>query len=380
MKEIVSVVKCDSYDEKIVLEKVREALKLIDFKIEKHTNVLIKPNALMGKHPDEAVTTHPSIINAVCEILKKNECNISIGESAGFMAIGGTDYALEKSGIKKVAEKFNAKIINFDTSEIVAKKIDGKVLSKINIAKPILDADFIINIPKLKTHSLVGYTGAVKNMFGIIPGGKKGDYHKTCGNQRNFSELLVDIYLARKPNLNIMDGIVGMEGNGPSAGKIKKTGIVIASKSGIALDFVAEKIIGFSGDDIQTNTALIKRNLRPEIEVKGEKNIKIRYEKPIKTFRGRLEFLMKIYYVLVNPKIKVNHKKCRKCLACMKSCPAKAITFVNGKIEINKNKCIMCYCCHEMCPEGAIDIGPSKFAKFITKIKTPIVKVLKCKQ
>ncbi len=380
MKEIVSVVKCDSYDEKVVLEKVRESLKLIDFKIEKGTNVLIKPNALMGKHPDEAVTTHPSIINAVCEILKENECNISIGESAGFMAIGGTDYALEKSGIKKVAEKFNAKIINFDKSGILSKEIDGKVLSKINIAKPILDADFIINLPKLKTHSLVGYTGAVKNMFGIIPGGKKGDYHKTCGNQKNFSELLIDIYLARKPDLNIMDGIIGMEGNGPSAGKIKKTGIIIASENGIALDFVAEKIIGFKGDDIQTNTALIRRNLKPEIEVKGEKDIRIEYEKPIKTFRGRLEFLMKIYYILVNPKIRVNHNKCRKCLACMKSCPAKAITFVDGKIKINKNKCIMCYCCHEMCPEGAIDIGSSKFAKFITKIKSPILKVLKCKQ
>jgi ferredoxin len=224
---------------------------------------------------------------------------------------------------------------------------------------------------------LVGYTGAVKNMFGIIPGGKKGNYHKTSGNQKNFSELLIDIYLARKPDLNIMDGIIGMEGNGPSAGKIKKTGIIIASENGIALDFVAEKIIGFKGNDIQTNTALIKRSLKPEIEVRGEKDIRVEYEKPIKTFRGRLEFLMRIYHILVNPKIRANHNKCRKCLACMKSCPAKAVSFVGGKIEINKNKCIMCYCCHEMCPEGAIEIGPSKFAKFITKIKTPIAKVLK---
>jgi len=379
MKEKVSVVKCESYDEKLVLEKVREALNLIDFEIKQGTNVLLKPNALMGKDPEEAVTTHPAIISAVCRILKEKKCNISIGESSGFMALGGTDYSLEKSGIKKVAEKYNIKLINFDKSKIVLKRIDGEILKKIHIPKPILDAEFIINLPKLKTHTLVGYTGAIKNMFGTIAGGKKADYHKTCGNQKRFSDLLIDIYLSRKPDLNIMDGIVGMEGNGPSAGKIKKTGIILASRSGIALDFVAEKIIGFSGDDIQTNTALIRRNLKPEIEIKGEKNIRVIYEKPIKTFRGRLEFLMKIFYIIINPKIKINHKKCKKCLACMKSCPANAISFVNGKIKINKNKCIMCYCCHEMCPESAIEIGPSKFAKFIIHAKNLTKKVLKWK-
>ena len=377
MAEKVSVVKCDSYDEGLVLQKVREALDLIDFKVKQGTNVLIKPNALMGKVPEEAVTTHPAIISAVCRILKEKKCNISIGESAGFMVSGGTDYALEKSGIKKVAEKYNAKLINFDKSEIVLKKIDGKILKKIYVPNPVLNAEFIINLPKLKTHTLVGYTGAVKNMFGIIAGGKKAYYHKTCGNQKKFSDLLIDIYLARKPDLNIMDGIVGMEGNGPSAGKIKKTGVIIASRSGIALDFVAEKIIGFGGDDIQTNTALIRRNLKPEIEIRGEKNIRVSYEKPIKTFRGRLEFLMKVFYIIINPRIRINHKKCRKCLACMKSCPANAISFVNGKIEINKNKCIMCYCCHEMCPESAIEVGPSKFVRFIINIKNLAKKVLK---
>ncbi len=377
MIEKVSVVKCKSYDEELVLEKVRKALDLIGFKVKQGTNVLIKPNALMGKEPKQAVTTHPAIISAVCRILKEKKCHISIGESAGFMVSGGTDYALEKSGIKKVAEEYNAKLINFDKSEIILKKINGKILKRIYVPKLVLDAEFIINLPKLKTHTLVGYTGAVKNMFGIIAGGKKAYYHKTCGNQKRFSDLLIDIYLARKPDLNIMDGIIGMEGNGPSAGKIKKTGVIIASRSGIALDFIAEKIIGFSGDDIQTNTALIRRNLKPEIEIRGEKNIRVNYEKPIKTFRGRLEFLMKIFYIIINPKIKINYKKCRKCLACMKSCPANAIRFVNGEIKINKNKCIMCYCCHEMCPESAIEIGPSKFVRFIINLKNLAKKVLK---
>ncbi|MCK4860088.1 MAG: DUF362 domain-containing protein [Candidatus Omnitrophica bacterium] len=376
MVEKVSVVKCNSYDEKLVLEKVREALDLIGFKIKQGSKVLLKPNVLSAKSPDEAITTHPALINAICRILKEKKCKISIGDSSG-IGIKGTREAFKKTGIEEIAHRYNAEIIPFEESKIVYKKIDSKIVKGIHISKSLLDADFIINMPKLKTHTLVGYTGAVKNMFGIIPGGKKIDYHKTCGNQKNFAELLVDIYLLRKPDLNIMDGIVGMEGNGPAAGKIKKTGIVIASKDGIALDFVAAKIIGFKTDDILTNKALVKRNLKPEIEVVGEKNIRVRYEQPIKTVRKAPGFLVKAYYWLINPKIKVNKKLCKKCLVCVKACPVNAISFANKKIKINKKKCILCYCCHELCPEKAIIIRKSFIARFITSLKNWIKKVIK---
>jgi len=237
MAEKVSVVKCDSYDEKLVLEKVKEALDLIGFEIKEGSKVLLKPNVLSAKRPDEAVTTHPSVINAVCKILKEKKCKILIGDSSG-MGVGGTREAFKKTGIEEISKKYNAELIPFEESKIVYTKINGKILKGIHVSKSILDVDFIINMPKLKTHALVGYTGAVKNMFGIIPGGKKSYYHKICGNQITFADLLIDIYNCRIPDLNIMDGIMGMEGNGPAAGKIKKTGIIIASKSGVALDFI----------------------------------------------------------------------------------------------------------------------------------------------
>lgn len=377
MAEKVSVVKCDSYDEGLVLQKVREALNLINFEIKQGTNVLIKPNVLSAKSPNEAITTHPALVNAICRILKEKNCKISIGDSSGIGAFGGTRRAFKKTGIEEIAKRYNAEIIPFEESKIVYKKINGKILKGIHISKSLLDADFIINMPKLKTHALVGYTGAVKNMFGIIPGGKKSYYHKICGNQATFADLLVDIYNFRKPDLNIMDGIIGMEGNGPAAGKIKKTGIIIASKSGIALDFVAAKIIGFKTEDILTNKALVKRNLKPEIEVVGEKNIKIKYEQPIKTIRKVPGFMLKIFYSLVNPEIKVNKKKCKKCLVCLKACPVKAISLINNKIKINRKKCILCYCCHELCPEKAIIIRKSFIARFITSLKNWIKKVIK---
>lgn len=377
MAEKVSVVKCDSYDEELVLEKVRKALDLIGFQIKQGSKVLLKPNVLSARSPNEAITTHPALINAVCRILKEKKCKISIGDSSGMDVLGGTRRAFKKTGIEEIAKRYNAELIPFEESKIIHTKINGKILKGIHVSKSFLDADFVINMPKLKTHVLMGYTGAVKNMFGIIPGGKKTNYHKICGNQKNFAELLVDIYLSRKPDLNIMDGIVGMEGNGPAAGKIKKTGIIIASKSGVALDFAAEKIICFNSDDIQTNTALIKRGLKPDIEVVGDENVRVRYEKPLKTFRGGLGFLLKIFYILINPRISIDHKKCRKCLVCIKSCPANAISFVNGKIKINKKRCVLCYCCHELCPEKAIKVGPSGFAKIIISIKNFVKKVIK---
>ena len=377
MAEKVSVVKCDSYDEELVLEKVREALGLIGFQIKQGSKVLLKPNVLSAKSPNEAITTHPVLINAICFILKEKKCKISIGDSSGMGVFGGTRKAFKKTGIEEIAKRYNAELIPFEESEIVYTEINGKILKRIHVSKSVLDAEFIINIPKLKTHSLIGYTGAVKNMFGIIPGGKKSDYHKICGNQATFSDLLVDIYNFRKPDLNIMDGIVGMEGNGPAAGKIKKTGIIIASKSGIALDFVAAKIIDFKTDDILTNKALLKRNLKPEIEVVGEKNMRVRYEQPIKTIRKVPGFLLKIFYSLINPEIKVNKKKCKKCLVCVRACPVRAISLANNKININRKKCILCYCCNELCPENAIIIRKSFIVRFITSLKNLIKKVIK---
>jgi len=377
MAEKVSVVKCDSYDEKLVLEKVTYALDLIGFKIKKGSNVLLKPNVLSAKSPNEAITTHPSIVNAICRILKEKNCKISIGDSSGIGAFGGTRKAFKKTGIEEIAKRYNAELIPFEESEIVYTEINGKILKRIHVSKSVLDAELIINMPKLKTHTLIGYTGAVKNMFGIIPGGKKSDYHRICGNQATFADLLVDIYNFRKPDLNIMDGIIGMEGNGPAAGKIKKTGVIIAGRSGIALDFVAAKIIDFKTDDILTNKALIKRNLKPEIEVVGEKNIKVRYKQPVKTIRKAPGFLIKIFYSLVNPEIKVNKKKCKKCLVCVRACPVRAISLVNNKIKIDRKKCILCYCCHELCPENAIIIRKSFIARFITSLKNWIKKVIK---
>ena len=261
MKTKVSIIKCSSYEELKVLKAIRKALKDIDFKIPSKKTILLKPNILLQTTPKKGVTTHPLIVNAICKILTEKHNKVIIGESGGILGKGGTKKAFQVSGIKKIADKYNIKCLSF--SEIPTKKIINKnavIEKEMFLPKILFEVDMIINLPKLKTHSMMLYTGAVKNLYGCIPGGKKQAYHAQTKTYEKFANLLLDIYENIKPQLNIVDGIVAMEGNGPTGGDLKKANIILASKNAIALDIIAEKIMGFENEVLTTNLA-IKRKL-----------------------------------------------------------------------------------------------------------------------
>ncbi|MBS3098072.1 DUF362 domain-containing protein [Candidatus Woesearchaeota archaeon] len=373
----VSIVKCSSYEKELVYKAVKQAIDLIGgLKIGKSSKVLIKPNVLSPHKPEEAITTHPAVIDAVCKILKEKEINdITIGDSSGVAAAGVTKEAFKISGIEEVAKKNNAKVIYFEKPTAVKiKNPNGQVLKEVYLAKPIFDVDLVVNVPKLKTHVLTKYTGAVKNLFGCVPGGRKQFYHIVGMSEEKFSHLLLDIYQNIKPQLSIIDGIVGLEGNGPgSSGKPKKTGLILASKDAVALDIVASKIIGFSPMDIYTNRYAIKRKLFTDynnVEVIGEKNISIRYEQPSTIIRKVPDFIAAIVRRIIIPRPYCNTKKCTKCATCFKVCPVKAIEMLPYPV-FNRSKCILCYCCIENCPENAIILKKpitEKFIKFSRKI------------
>ncbi|MCX6710502.1 MAG: DUF362 domain-containing protein, partial [Candidatus Woesearchaeota archaeon] len=269
-KSRVSIVRCSSYSQKEVYAAVKEALSIIDFRFSKGVTVLLKPNILSPKKPEFAVTTHPAIVEAVCKLLKEKKCRIIIGESDG---AGTTKKGFEVSGIGAIAKKHGAKTIVFETdAKVKVKNRKNLVLKEFFVAKTLKDADLVINLPKLKTHSLTKYTGAVKNVFGVIPGATKTLYHKKAPDVNRFSHLLLDIYQSVKPQLNIMDAIVGMEGLGPGAGTPKKTGYIIASRDCVALDFVASKLAGFVPETIRTIDYAFKRGIskKDEIEIFGK--------------------------------------------------------------------------------------------------------------
>jgi len=347
----VSIVRCKEYELKQVESAIRKSLKLINFEIPKNKKILLKPNVLghFGGSKSQAITTHPIIIKALANIFHRNK--LFLGDSSGQP---DTDKALQETHLKETAESSGIKVINFDRAPKVLVNFHGEHLRHQYIAKIVKEADLIINIPKLKTHSLTLYTGAIKNLFGIIPGSRKSQLHYITKTEQKFSEMLIDILKTINPKLTIMDAIVGMDGNGPSMGSPHHSGIILASENPSALDVTALKLISFNPNDITAIKLAKKEKLFGKIEILGDKKTKFKYKKP--SSKLILKFIPSfIKNKLFEKKFQVDTKKCKRCGVCSKVCPVKAITY-NPYPIWNFKKCIRCHCCFESCPYNAIEI------------------------
>jgi len=351
--EKVVLAKCNSYQSEEVEKAVNECLNLLGFDFSKYygKKVLLKPNVLSPHKPNEAITTNPIIIETVCKILKKHKCKIFIGDSS----FHDTAKSFEISGVKAVAEKYG-KLINFEKEEkILLENENNHILKKIYLPKILEDVDLVINLPKLKTHSLTKMTCAVKNLFGCIPGGAKSMYHKKAHSEYLFSELLVELYEFLKPKikLNIVDAIVGIEGEGPgTAGDKIKTNLILASHDALALDLIAAEVIGYKREDVVTNKIAIKKLIAPvPIELGSGKGTRLDYKKPkINILERKMGFLSKL---LISEAIAFDYSRCIKCGLCARNCPTKAIHLKPFPIW-GRRKCIKCFCCIEGCPKNAV--------------------------
>ena len=234
-KSVIYIGKSDSYQfesvEKAVKSCVNDLGGVSSF-IKADDKVLIKPNMLQAKPPEEAITTHPQVLEAVINIVQDAGGIALVGDSHGGPAEGLQKY-WDITGYNEVCKRCDVELVNFEKSGVYIKERNGR---KYYIAKPVLDCDCLINLPKLKTHSLTVFTCAIKNMYGTIPGQRKTEYHKLAPKTTDFAELVVDIYALTKPQLNIVDGIVSMEGMGPAGGNLRDLGLILASTDGLALD------------------------------------------------------------------------------------------------------------------------------------------------
>lgn len=354
--EKVAVVRCSSYDKKKVEKAVRQALKLIKFDPKNRTKVLIKPNLVavsLDKGKQIAISTHLSLIEAVCKFLKENKCKIYIGESS-FM---DTDSVMKQLGYNKLAKKYKAKLIVFEQEKLVKiKNPKNKILKEFPVAKIVKEVDYIIDIPKMKTHSLADVTLGIKNLYGLIPGGLKQRLHNKAKGA-SFSKILVDIYQNFPPQLTLLDGIIGMEGHGPTSGTPKKANLILASKNTVALDIAASTIMDFKPKKVPAIKFAVKRKLYPnyKFELVGLKKLPtIHFRKSqSRVLRSRINKLFREQPIVCDV------QKCIKCRACEKHCPVKAIKLKPFPI-INKKKCIRCFCCMEICPTDALYLGKPK--------------------
>jgi len=367
----VAIIRCETYDEKEVYNAVKKGIDLIggiDLFVKPHEKILLKVNCLAGSKPDDAVTTHPSILNAVIKILHgahgKN-LSLSYGDSPGF---GKPALSLEQSGFKDVAEKHNVKLGDF-TEGKTKEFPQGLETKSFNIANACLESDGIISLSKMKTHMLAKITGAVKNQFGCVYGLNKANFHLKIPNPTNFSKMLVDLNMLLKPRLFIMDGIVAMEGNGPRGGTPINMNCIIISTDPIAVDSTFCRMIDLDPLTVPTikygKLAGLGTYLEEEIEYVGdpiESFINKKFDVERKPVSNDLlkSFMPRFIRNSIYHKPVIDPKKCIKCGICVEACPVegKALHFVDNKRtappKYDYNKCIRCYCCQEMCPQKAI--------------------------
>ena len=376
----VSVIKQDSYDydkTKKSLLKIFENLGGLDKYVKEGEKILLKPNLLMKKTPEEATTTHPIIIKALAEIIVEKGGIVLIGDSPGGPFIKPMLSAIYKSTGMIDAAKTENTSQNYNFQSFTREYEDGVILNNILLTDMINDVDKIINVSKLKTHGFAVFTGAVKNLFGLVPGTNKAEYHVKMPDINDFSESLIDICECTNPILHIMDGIDAMEGAGPSGGNKKHLGIILASENPHHLDLTACKIIGLDLEDVPTLRNAKQRNLIKnfnfEADIIGEKleDLIVKDFKKAPANSGNLRNIPKPIMNLLIDKLKskpvFNQDICISCGDCARSCPPEAIEMINNKPLVDYDKCISCFCCQELCPVTAITIKKPFLARLLFK-------------
>lgn len=375
----VAVVRCKTYDVEAVkpaLEEAVNAVNGLDF-VKPGMKIIIKPNLVSFKKPDAAATTHPALLEALVEMLLSRGADVTIGDSPGGPhSLPLLNRVYTATGMDRL-EKLGAKL-NRNMNEKTVDFPEGKVLKNFTYTEYLDEADAIIDFCKLKSHGMLGMSAAVKNLFGTIPGLKKPEVHYKFQNDAEFADMLVDLNEYFKPRLAICDAVVGMEGNGPTAGTPRQIGAIIASKSTYYADVVGAELIGMNIDGLPTLQAAYERGFAPasskNLRVYGDIRALTVDDFKAPPVRG-LSFMRKGNVLHFISKAALEHKPtlkkrlCVGCGECARMCPAKAIEMKNKKPHINREKCIRCFCCQEFCPRAAMVAHRPLAAKVLNKLK-----------
>lgn len=368
----VSIARCGDYDPAAVRRAVRDALAPlggISAHVHAGQKVLIKPNLLSAKEPDRAITTHPSIVEALIAEVREAGGVPSVGDSPGG-ALRGVERVWRNTGMLELAERTGVELVSFEASG--SERLVGE-LGQYMIARPVLEADVVISVPKMKTHILTSYTGCVKNMYGSMPGFAKGRLHSVASKPLPFSRHIVDIYALVRPTLHVMDAVVAMEGDGPSGGRPRAVGAIIASVDGVAIDAVAADMMGYS-ETVHTTRLAAEKGLGVDdleaIEVVGVGSGEFDLDgfalpgaTPLRVIPTFVVRALRPLIWTVPVMSKELGCRAEACGLCVRSCPVEAIRMEAEGPVVDRKRCVQCMCCHEVCPEQAVRIEMSWLAK-----------------
>lgn len=373
----VSILAAGDYIPQLLDEAVENHFKLLELDklVRAGMRVVLKPNLLMKRAPEEATTTHPALVAAVARALKRRGVtDITLADSPGGLYTAGTLNAVYRvSGMSEMASREGVRL-NTDTGWAETPAA-GKRVNSFRILRPVREADLVINLCKLKTHCMTGLSGAVKNLFGCIPGLQKPEFHYRFQKPDDFCDMLVDLCETVCPAITFVDAIVAMEGDGPSGGTPLRTGLTLCATNPYDLDVVLCALIHMPEERAYTVRASRARGLAArleDIELAGDAalmNSIPKFRLPASktlNFNNRLpkwaqSAANRFTESFVVPRPVIREKECIGCGKCAESCPAKTIVLAGGKAVIHYEACIKCFCCHEMCPVKAISVRRNRF-------------------
>lgn len=377
----VCVSPCEDYDVgrlDAVIEEQCEILGLSSL-VTPGCSVMIKPNLVIRRTPEEATTTHPEVVAAVIRALKRRGAGkITVAESSGGLYNKPVMSAIYQTcGMTEVCGREGAEL-NFDFSEVSVTCENAVTCRQFNIITPAVGADLLINVGKLKTHSMTGLSGAVKNLFGCVPGLEKPELHCQYPDPSQFQSMIVDLCTLVCPTVSFLDAVDGMEGNGPTGGSKRHIGAILGGLNPFAVDIAACRLLDIRPDSVLMLKHGMERGLSPasvgELELTGDlEPLVVRdFVKPVTHSTDFLDWVPGFLRPaaekcekLIAPRPVIDRAKCVGCGKCAESCPQHTIEIApcgkakNGaakQAEIDGSRCIRCFCCQEMCPVRAIDI------------------------
>lgn len=382
MNEPVAVVRCDEYEKESVKAALLTAIERVngfDF-LRPGMRVGIKANLVAPAKPESAVATHPTVLAALTELLMERGASVVVGDSGGRpWTASYMNHIYAVCGLESVAKVGAA--LNQDFSEKEANFLSAVQAKSFRYTGWLDSCDAIINFSKLKSHGMMGLSNAVKNLFGTIPGILKPEYHYRYPNPNDFADMILDIGDYFKPVLHLCDGIVAMEGNGPTQGSPRPLHALLASKNPHLLDWVSARMIGLDIEDVPTLQAARRRAYLPEsfeqVTILGDweslrltdfqvlKNHNSTLFSDTATAWGRIK--RSVLTAALGSRPQVDPRSCIGCAKCAEVCPAKAITMRKKLPVIDRKTCIKCFCCQEFCPKGAMRVHRAVIARLINR-------------